>query len=91
MALISATCVIGIAVALRGLLPTNPPYLFSTAAPMYPFIVCDHSSDRATIHARYSTLGSGDYCSSYIHSPSEYHLKARKGTTFTVALPETAE
>ncbi len=39
VALVTAACVIGLAVGFRDLLHTNPPFLFSTATPIYPFIV----------------------------------------------------
>ncbi len=38
VALVTAACVIGLAVGFRNLLHINPPFLFSTAAPVYPFI-----------------------------------------------------
>ncbi len=38
VALVTAVCIIGL-VVFRSLLHINPPFLFSTAAPVYPFIV----------------------------------------------------
>jgi hypothetical protein len=39
VALVTAACVIGLAVAFKNVLHVNAPFLFSTAAPIYPFIV----------------------------------------------------
>ncbi len=39
VALVTAACVIGLAVGFKSLLHISPPFLFSTAAPIYPLIV----------------------------------------------------
>ncbi len=39
VALVTAACVIGLAVAFKNVISASPPFLFSTAAPIYPFIV----------------------------------------------------
>ncbi len=39
VALVTAACVIGLAIGFKNVLNVNTPFLFSTAAPIYPFIV----------------------------------------------------
>ena len=39
VALVTAVCVIGLAIAFKNVFNVNVPFLFSTAAPIYPFIV----------------------------------------------------
>ncbi|MGZ8892302.1 MAG: hypothetical protein ACXW1R_05110 [Halobacteriota archaeon] len=39
VALVTAACVIGLAIAFKNVFNVNVPFLFSTAAPIYPFIV----------------------------------------------------
>ena len=39
VALVTAACVLGLAVAFKNVFNVNAPFLFSTAAPMYPFIL----------------------------------------------------
>jgi hypothetical protein len=39
VALVTAACTIGLAIAFKNVFNVNAPFLFSTAAPIYPFIV----------------------------------------------------
>jgi hypothetical protein len=39
VALVTAACVIGLAIAFKNVLNISSPFLFSTAAPIYPFMV----------------------------------------------------
>jgi len=39
VALVTAVCVIGLAVVFKNVFNLNAPFLFSIAAPIYPFIV----------------------------------------------------
>jgi hypothetical protein len=39
VALVTAICVLGLAVAFKNVFNVNAPFLFSIAAPIYPFIV----------------------------------------------------
>jgi hypothetical protein len=39
VALVTAICVLGLAVAIKNVFNVNAPFLFSIAAPIYPFIV----------------------------------------------------
>jgi len=39
VALVTAACVIGLAIAFKNVFNVNSPFLFSTAAPLYLFIV----------------------------------------------------
>jgi len=39
LALVTAACVIGLAIAFKNVFNVNVPFLFSTATPIYPFIV----------------------------------------------------
>jgi len=39
VALVTAACVVGLDITFKNLLRINPPFLFSIAVPIYPFIV----------------------------------------------------
>jgi hypothetical protein len=40
VALVTAACVIGLTIAFKNVFHINTHFLFSTAAPIYPFVVC---------------------------------------------------